>query len=625
MTSNTQQSHMENDTIVSPKKIDTALKQFGNYKLIRSLGEGSYATVYLARDPLDRSVALKILKKQYSFNDTFLEQFKREAQTAARLNHEHIITIFEQGEIEGQFYIAMEYAPQGTLLDLIQRQEGEGITRTDIKNIVTQVADALDFAHSNNVIHRDIKPSNILLSYSNKVKLADFGIARAEESGTTGVSTSVKGTFAYMAPEQANPSGKVDGRTDVYALAIVVYELLSGRLPFDDEGGDFASLIQNKRRARFINHLQDVPTYVSKTIFDALRPDRDDRPRTAGEFAKHFLNSVQQWERSTAENRDKQDLAGMAFLAMEQGHWNEAKAHWKTLLRFGKSILAEENLQKVEREISLQNAWTKVSESFGKAEWEAAIAALNEIRRIDPDNAEAPAKLKEARQQIHWQELYERGQNAFAQEDYAVAVETFTKIFEENPEYRDVQARLEEFRQNQIKDELNRMREMTLISLAEGDLETAAQFVAKIKNLVPTMQFGVASFLERYHDLVDKIGRDRQQIEQNIKTLRSELGKHQKQVAQQQEEISKLTQQLEKQSTSLAQQHRQLQQQQTQMESLRQELIQRLYQYLEDLDYAVEALNANLLTRKVARELIAHLRKRILEIAARGEQLEESK
>lgn len=609
------------ETIVEEKEPETAPRYFGAYRLIRQLGEGSYATVYLARDGFDRSVALKILKKQYSFDESFLEQFQREAQTAAKLNHEHIITIFDQGEVEGQFYIAMEYAPEGTLQELIRQQGDERLSRTTIKNITSQIAEALDFAHANGVIHRDIKPSNILMGYSNKVKLADFGIAKAEGSGTAGVSTTVKGTFLYMAPEQANPSERESNSVDIYALAVVVYEMLSNYLPFDDRGGDFATLIQNKRNAK-IRRMEEVPGYVAKVIYDALRPDPEERPRTAGDFANRFRNAAQQWERSTAENRDKQDLAGLAFLAMEQEKWVDAKAHWETLTRFGPSKLAQENLQKVEREISLQNAWTNVSESFGKAEWQSAIEALNEILQIDPDNVEAPKKLLEANQQIHWQELYERGESAFNQEDYTIAVEAFSQIFAENPDYRNVNARLEEFRQNQIKDEINRMREMTLFALAEGELDLANQHMSKINELAPNKQFGVESFIDRFNKVMEKINQERKQTKQTkIDLIKSSQEKEQL-IANQNQTIEQLNKDLNQNESCISDQKLEIEQAHKQIDNLRKELIQRLYQYLEDLDSTVESLNTNLLTRNAAKDLIAHLRKRIIEIAARGEQLE---
>lgn len=612
----------ESEAQIIEESEEKSFEHFGEYRLISELGSGSYSYVYLARDRLDRLVALKILKKQYSFNEEFLEHFQREAVIAAALNHEHIVTIYNQGDYEGQFFIAMEYAPEGTLREYLN-QSG-GINRTEIKEFIKQIAEALDFAHSNNVVHRDIKPSNILLGHGYKIKVTDFGIARAEHSGTVGVTNTVRGTYAYMAPEQANPSIKVDGRADVYSLAVVVFEMLCGSLPFDDSGGDFATLIANKRNGQIISlDASKIPGYVTKVIFDALKPQPDFRPRTAGQFANRLLQAFQQWEQSTAENRDRQDLSGLAFLAMEQKKWNEAKLHWESLLRFGTSPLAESNLAIVKREIDLQNAWTRVAENFDKGKWQDVIDALNEILKINPNDSDAPAKLEEAHQQIRWQRLYEDGEDAFSKEDYTVAVEKFTEIFEVNPEYRDVKNRLEQFRQTQTKDELNRVREKLLLALAEGDLDVVKQHTKKILELAPQRQYGVESFLKRIDTLIEKITKERSENKSLILNTQNTLKETKKQNDQLELQIAELKADLKSKHDKIVDQQDEIEAKKKQISSLSKELINRLYDYLKDLDRTIAALHKNIVTRTAAKDLIEHLRARIVEIAARGEQLED--
>ncbi len=608
----------------APQKAGLTIpERIGDYKIIRELGEGTYARVYLANDHLDRDVALKILKKQYSYNDLFLEQFEKEAQMAAHLNHEHIITIFDRGNLEeGRFFISMEYAPEGTLRKFMQQQEK--LTRQDIRNIVSQIAEALDFAHDNNIIHRDIKPSNILLGYNKKIKLADFGIAKAERTaGTTmGVSTTVRGTLAYMAPEQATPGQIIDRRSDVYALAIVVYEMLSDELPFDDGGGDLTTLIQNKRKGKLRQLDGVVPGYVFSVIEKALHPEAKYRTRSAGEFAKQLTQAIQQWERSTIENRDKQDLAGLAHLAMEQRKWREAKTHYENLLKIGPSDITKENLEKAKREIKLEDAWTIVSESFAKAEWDEAVAALNTILTIDSRNDDAPKKLEEARQQIKWQKLYDEGESAFEQEDYAVAVEKFTKIAEENPVYRDVQSRLEEFRRNQTKDELNRLREKTLFALAAGNLKSVNEYSKKILELAPRKELGVDSFLKRIEKLVKKITEDRNNIKTTEAGFKTTIKEKMEQIKIQSEEIASLQKSLSQTHTRVEQLEVETKSKQEKINSLRKELIDRLYEYLDDLQLTIETLNGNPLTKVATKDLRNTLKNRIVEIAARGERLE---
>ncbi len=203
------------------------------YTLVEPLGGGGMAEVYLAHDDvLDRDVALKILRNQYANDEEFVERFRREAQSAAKLSHPNIVSIYDRGRSEdGAYYIAMEHVQRGTLKDRIKR---DGALAPDAAIGVTlQIADALQAAHENGVIHRDIKPQNVLVTRTGDVKVTDFGIARAASSPLTQTSA-VLGTAAYMSPEQA--MGKPVGpQSDLYSLGVVLFEMLTGELPYDAE------------------------------------------------------------------------------------------------------------------------------------------------------------------------------------------------------------------------------------------------------------------------------------------------------------------------------------------------------------------------------------------------------
>lgn len=588
-------------------------KKFGGYTIEKLLGQGAFAEVFLARDRLDRFVALKILKKQFSFDDNFTETFGQEAKMAASLNHENIILIYDQGVINGQFYIAMEYAPEGALQDYMHRQ-GK-LSTAEVKSFTQQIAEALDFAHSNNIIHRDVKPSNILLGYNNRIKLADFGIARAALPGTIRFSTVIQGTPHYMAPEQADPSAKIDLRTDVYALGVVVYQMLSGHLPFGDgDHIDFVDLINKKRTGR-LPDIEGVPTYISPVIFKALIPTSELRPRSAGDFAGEVVKVIKQWEVSTAVRQDKRDLAGMAVLAMEQEDWFNAKDHWERVLTLGESAVAERNLVIVNREIDLQNAWTSVSESFAKADWSGANIALNKIQELDPDNIEAPVKLEEAQKQIRWQQLYEEGETAFAAEDFATAVARFSTIFDESPHYRDVAQRLEEFRKNRVKDELNRLRIEALFALVEGNIELARNQAKEISDLDLGREYGAASFLKKFKELIDGAVEDKSETTHKFADLKDTLKVQESRIDTQAEEIETLQSQL-----TMSQQE--AQQKTKEVEALRDEFADRLYDYVKDLQDILDYLQSKFVARFNSREQIDKLKKRIREIAIRGQQLE---
>jgi beta-lactam-binding protein with PASTA domain/tRNA A-37 threonylcarbamoyl transferase component Bud32 len=202
------------------------------YRLVKPLGSGGMAEVYLAHDSiLDRDVALKVMSTRYADDEEFVERFKREAQNAAALSHPHIVSIFDRGESEdGTYYIAMEYLPGGTLKDRILKR-GALPARTAAA-VALQIAEALRVAHGRGVIHRDIKPHNILITDSGDVKVTDFGIARAASSSTMTRTGSILGTAHYISPEQA--MGEPVGPTsDLYSLGVVLYEMLTGELPYD--------------------------------------------------------------------------------------------------------------------------------------------------------------------------------------------------------------------------------------------------------------------------------------------------------------------------------------------------------------------------------------------------------
>src|SRR5918994_2375954 len=202
------------------------------YKLRALLGSGGMADVYLAHDEvLGRDVALKLLKDQYAGNEELVERFKREARSAESHSHPHIVPIFDWGETgDGTYYIAMEYLPGGTLRDLIA--SGKTLPPRAVVEVALEITEALQAAHTRGVIHRDIKPRNILITDSGHVKVADFGIARAAEATTISDLGDILGSVKYMSPEQAMGE-RVGAASDLYSLGVVLYEMLTGGVPFE--------------------------------------------------------------------------------------------------------------------------------------------------------------------------------------------------------------------------------------------------------------------------------------------------------------------------------------------------------------------------------------------------------
>ena len=199
------------------------------YEIVSKVGAGGMSDVYKAKDHiLGRTVAIKVLKQEFSEDRTFVSKFRTEAQSAAGLEHPNVVNIYDVGSEDGLYYIVMEYVEGITLKTYIEKK-GQ-LSFKESASIAIQVARGIEAAHNKEIIHRDIKPQNIIISTEGKVKVTDFGIARAASSNT--ISADVMGSVHYASPEQAR-NGFVDGRSDIYSLGIVMYEMVTGRVPLD--------------------------------------------------------------------------------------------------------------------------------------------------------------------------------------------------------------------------------------------------------------------------------------------------------------------------------------------------------------------------------------------------------
>jgi serine/threonine protein kinase len=202
----------------------------GRYRVVRKLGTGGMANVYLAEDQeLGRRVAIKMLDDRHAQDEQFVERFRREAKNAAGLSHPNIVSIYDRGEAEGTYYIAMEYLEGHTLKELILSR---GPTPIPVAiDYTRQILGALFFAHRNGIVHRDIKPHNVVVGPDGRLKVTDFGIARSGGTSQMTEAGSIIGTAQYLSPEQAR-GAPVDQRSDIYSVGIVLYEMLTGPVPF---------------------------------------------------------------------------------------------------------------------------------------------------------------------------------------------------------------------------------------------------------------------------------------------------------------------------------------------------------------------------------------------------------
>jgi serine/threonine protein kinase len=252
------------------------------------LGSGGMADVFLAHDEvLGRDVALKVLKDHYAENEEFVERFNREARNAAALSHPNIVSIFDRGETEdGTYYIAMEYLPGGTLKDLILKRGA--LPPQMAAQVALQIAEALQVGHKKGIIHRDVKSRNILITESGDTKVADFGIARAADATTISHLGEIFGTAKYMSPEQAmgEPVGPA---SDLYSLGVVLYEMLTGRVPFEAETPADVSAKhadETLRPPREVN--PEVPEDMDALVMKLLARDPKDRYGSAAELVEEL-------------------------------------------------------------------------------------------------------------------------------------------------------------------------------------------------------------------------------------------------------------------------------------------------------------------------------------------------
>jgi serine/threonine-protein kinase len=257
----------------------------GQYQVVGELGRGGMATVYKGYQPrLEREVAIKVLPAYFAHDPQFSERFRREAKAIANLDHPNVVPVYDSGEERGVPYIVMKHVEGGSLKSRLERG------RPDLKytaHIISQVASALSYAHGQGVIHRDVKPSNVLMTGDDWAQLSDFGIAKmtAETQALTGTGVGV-GTPEYMAPEQASEAARVDERADVYSLGVMVYQMVTGKLPYTGSTPMGVVIKHMQAPLPLVREVApDVPEDVERVILKAMAKDPDDRFQTPNDLS----------------------------------------------------------------------------------------------------------------------------------------------------------------------------------------------------------------------------------------------------------------------------------------------------------------------------------------------------
>lgn len=261
------------------------------YQIIKSIGEGGMANVYLAYDTiLDRNVAVKVLRGDLATDEKFVRRFQREALSASSLSHPNIVEVYDVGEDNNQYYIVMEYIEGKHLKELLKKRNK--LTVSEVVDIMLQISDGLSMAHDSYIIHRDIKPQNIMIQENGMVKITDFGIAMAMNAAQLTQTNSVMGSVHYLPPEQANGNGSTL-QSDIYSMGILMYELLTGKLPYKGDNAVEIALKHLKESLPPIKEeLPDLPQSIANIVKKATAKNPKNRYEDAREFHEDLLTCL---------------------------------------------------------------------------------------------------------------------------------------------------------------------------------------------------------------------------------------------------------------------------------------------------------------------------------------------
>jgi len=422
------------------------------YRIKRLLGSGGWGDVYLAEDlALGRQVAIKHLKADWTRDETILERFLQEARIIAALKHSNVVVIHALEHDGNEHYIVEEYAERGTVGDLLEKPAGLPIKQT--LDIAIAVCRALEAAHLKGIIHRDIKPSNILLFESPEgdliPKLCDFGIAHVPGSKDKRPLTAdgdMLGTFQYMSPEQIRGE-KVDGRSDLYSLGTVLYEMLTGRNVFTGSVMDIWQAHVSKEPRPPALERPEVSTPLNDLILRALSKNLVDRYEKAHDMRR----ALERIKRREAEKREKvESLYGQGMAHLQAGEWQQASRIFEEIINLAPDRQdAVIRLEEAKGKEKLSGLYKEGVELLRRRQWQGAIEKLMRLVLLDIDYEDAVDKLEEARKQQNLEILYAQGIGYFSKNKWSAAATKFKEVFSLEEGYHDATVKLEEAERQQ--------------------------------------------------------------------------------------------------------------------------------------------------------------------------------
>ncbi|OQY26846.1 MAG: hypothetical protein B6243_13720 [Anaerolineaceae bacterium 4572_5.2] len=464
--------------------MDLAGKTLGQFRITEAIGRGGMAAVYKAYQPsLDRYVAIKVLSAQHALTPDFSERFVREARAIAQLNHPNILPVIDFGQEDDLSYIVMKYVPAGTL----KGKMGQPMELETALRLLEGIAAALDHAHSRGILHRDVKPGNVLLDENDWALLADFGLAKmvSGSSELTGSGVGI-GTPAYMSPEQCQGM-PVDVYTDIYALGIVLYEMVTGRLPFDADTPFAVVMKQISDPLPLPRSIRaDLPEDVERIILKATAKTPQDRFETAGDLARALRAAITPDPPTTLlpNNARKKATPRLADLYTQAlGYFYTEQ--WAKAIKTLETIVATQpnyedgdaarRLEQSKEQVQLADLYTQaqraLSDEYSDAkklhdsgQWQAVVGVWDHIRNLDanyPDTdgllTQAQSKLRQERaaeaakrqaegRARHLSDLYRRGLTHMAADEWQQAATLFAQIETMEPDYQETSGLLERAR-----------------------------------------------------------------------------------------------------------------------------------------------------------------------------------
>jgi len=439
-------------------------KKIGRYDVLDVIGKGGMGIVYRAKDPLlDRMIAIKIMTISTAEYPDLLQRFFREAKATAILQHANIVTVYELGEHEGSPYLAMEYLEGASLESLLRT--GKDLTLMQKIDIIVQTCQGLSYAHQRGIVHRDIKPGNIMVLKEGSVKIVDFGIARIGDTTFTRTGQ-VMGSLNYMSVEQLNDKLQVDQRTDVYSTGVVLYQMLTGALPFDGENmGAVLMKILNDAPPPFSKYISSYPPEIESITMKALAKDREQRYASADELA---LDLVQ------LRDRLKDEFIGIhmqrAESLLHEDHLSEANNELLEVLKLDRHHTRAASIlrglrKRIEKEQSAERARQlreQAREAIVREDYDPALNLLDQAISLDTTDGDLRSlriKVQAAKAEFdHIEQLMQQAEDARRAGNLDAAKQAIEEVLPLRPDdprvkslYRFIQKELEELsRQRQL-------------------------------------------------------------------------------------------------------------------------------------------------------------------------------